>query len=211
MNTECTRKVRHPLLYAWKGSLFVVVLVALWLPALFGPAVPSAQAQEVIYHTVQPGESLTKIARQYGVTVSELVRRNNITNINVLRVGQRLIIPTSGGSAVIVPTRAVTPAPAPRPVITPAPASGRSVTNPPVVGPTATATPTPAIGGRSGGEATPTTRPTWQPLASYTVRSGDTLTSIALRFGVTVSALKIRNGLRSDTIYVGQRLLIPTD
>jgi LysM repeat protein len=43
----------------------------------------------------------------------------------------------------------------------------------------------------------------------YTVRSGDTLYRISLRFGVTVAALRAANGLQSDLIYVGQRLSIP--
>ena len=45
----------------------------------------------------------------------------------------------------------------------------------------------------------------------YTVRSGDTLFSIALRFGVTVSALAGANGItNTNLIFVGQRLTIPT-
>jgi LysM repeat protein len=43
----------------------------------------------------------------------------------------------------------------------------------------------------------------------YTVRSGDTLYRISLRFGVTVAALRVANDLQSDLIFVGQRLVIP--
>jgi len=44
----------------------------------------------------------------------------------------------------------------------------------------------------------------------YTVRSGDTLSAIATRHGVTLSDLMSANGLsRNATIYVGQTLLIP--
>jgi LysM repeat protein len=43
----------------------------------------------------------------------------------------------------------------------------------------------------------------------YTVRSGDTLTVIARRHGTTVSELRALNGLRNDTIRVGQTLLVP--
>ncbi len=43
----------------------------------------------------------------------------------------------------------------------------------------------------------------------YIVQAGDTLFSIALRYGVTVEAIKSANGLGSDFIYVGQRLVIP--
>jgi LysM repeat protein len=44
---------------------------------------------------------------------------------------------------------------------------------------------------------------------TYTVRWGDTLFSIAQRFGVTVDAIKQANGLTSDFITVGQELTIP--
>ena len=43
----------------------------------------------------------------------------------------------------------------------------------------------------------------------YTVRSGDTLYLIAQRFGVTVDALKQSNGLSSNYLSVGYRLVIP--
>lgn len=45
--------------------------------------------------------------------------------------------------------------------------------------------------------------------SSYTVKSGDSLSRIASRQGVTVSALKQANGLASDMIKVGQKLVIP--
>jgi LysM repeat protein len=45
----------------------------------------------------------------------------------------------------------------------------------------------------------------------HVVRRGDTLVKIALRYGVSVTALTRANNLRNaNVIYVGQRLLIPT-
>jgi LysM repeat protein len=44
----------------------------------------------------------------------------------------------------------------------------------------------------------------------YIVQWGDTLFSIANRFGTTVEALMAANGLTSPLIYVGQRLTIPS-
>lgn len=43
----------------------------------------------------------------------------------------------------------------------------------------------------------------------YTVKRGDTLSRIASRNNVSLSALRTRNGLKSDRILVGQRLVIP--
>ncbi len=44
-------------------------------------------------YTVQRGDTLGKIATQYGVSVADLARINNIQNVNVIKVGQQLIIP----------------------------------------------------------------------------------------------------------------------
>jgi peptidoglycan lytic transglycosylase len=44
---------------------------------------------------------------------------------------------------------------------------------------------------------------------TYTVRSGDTLSRIAQRFGVTVSALRAENNISGNLILVGQVLEIP--
>ena len=43
-------------------------------------------------HVVQPGETLSAIARRYGVTQAELMRLNQIPDPNVLVVGQALLI-----------------------------------------------------------------------------------------------------------------------
>lgn len=56
-------------------------------PEDFPTAVPTQN------HTVQPGETLTAIARQYGVSVQDIVSANNITNPDRVAVGTVLIIP----------------------------------------------------------------------------------------------------------------------
>jgi len=43
----------------------------------------------------------------------------------------------------------------------------------------------------------------------HTVASGDTLWSISRRYGVSVTALKQENGLKSDVIRLGANLKIP--
>ncbi len=45
----------------------------------------------------------------------------------------------------------------------------------------------------------------------YKVKKGDSLSEIAAKFNVTVSAIKKANGLRGSRIYVGQKLVIPTE
>jgi LysM repeat protein len=60
----------------------------------------------------------------------------------------------------------------------------------------------------------PIEQPVQRPLAVeryryYTVRAGDTLGKIAQKYGVSISALKRANGLRSDILQIGKRLKIP--
>jgi LysM repeat protein len=50
-------------------------------------------AGESVVHIVQPGESLGQIAVEYGVDPVALLQANNIANGNLIRVGQRLVIP----------------------------------------------------------------------------------------------------------------------
>ncbi|WP_375607680.1 MULTISPECIES: peptidoglycan DD-metalloendopeptidase family protein [unclassified Bartonella] len=45
---------------------------------------------------------------------------------------------------------------------------------------------------------------------SYIVQSGDTLLSIARQIGVSVEALKLANGINSNSIYIGQVLVVPS-
>jgi LysM repeat protein len=59
---------------------------------------------------VQTGDTLASIARKFGVTLSALQALNNITNANLIKVGQLLRIPvvTSTASAPVVAPRTYT-------------------------------------------------------------------------------------------------------
>lgn len=46
-------------------------------------------ANQATYHTVAKGETLYRIARQYGITVEDLKNWNNLTS-NLIKVGQKL-------------------------------------------------------------------------------------------------------------------------
>ncbi len=50
-------------------------------------------AEEPIYHTVNAGETLYRISRNYGVTIAQLKEWNNLTG-NLISIGQRLIVST---------------------------------------------------------------------------------------------------------------------
>lgn len=59
------------------------------------PSVTDSTPEDYTIHIVQSGETLSQIARQYGTTVEELQRLNNIENANLINVGQELQIPHS--------------------------------------------------------------------------------------------------------------------
>lgn len=68
----------------------------LWIPAAtVPPTFPPGQTCRTKY-TVKPGDTLTKIAACFGVTVWRLAWNNGITNYNKIYVGQRLCIPWAG-------------------------------------------------------------------------------------------------------------------
>jgi LysM repeat protein len=48
------------------------------------------KTQEAVYHKVRSGETLSSIARRYGVRVSTLTRLNGISSNSILKVGRRL-------------------------------------------------------------------------------------------------------------------------
>ncbi len=50
-------------------------------------------------HTIQPGETLSEIAQQYGVTLTELMVANGITDANSIYSGQELDIPQASAGA----------------------------------------------------------------------------------------------------------------
>lgn len=113
-----------------------------------GPAVRS--------HTIQRGETLSAISRQYNVSVQDIVNANNLVNPSAIFAGQTLNIPgaaSSGGATGYTPSQAAT---------------------------------------------------------TYTVQRGDSLFSIATRFGVSVAAITQANNISNPSlVHAGNTLTIP--
>ncbi|MEY3659518.1 MAG: hypothetical protein RLZZ169_343 [Pseudomonadota bacterium] len=63
----------------------------------------AAQVPDLTY-TVQKGDSLSRIAASYRISVAELVAINQLRNRNAIRVGQKLVLPQANGQ---VPTLVV--------------------------------------------------------------------------------------------------------
>jgi LysM repeat protein len=52
----------------------------------------SAIQTETKYHQVQPGETLYRIAKEYGMSVAELIRLNQINTDQAIKPGQKLMV-----------------------------------------------------------------------------------------------------------------------
>jgi LysM repeat protein len=61
-------------------------------PSVSASPKPTATAKPKTY-TVQSGDLLSKIAAKFGVTTTALMTANKITNANLIKVGQVLVIP----------------------------------------------------------------------------------------------------------------------
>lgn len=53
----------------------------------------SLNAEGKLVYTVQSGDNLTNIARKYGIDLNELIRVNNISNVNLIYPNSSLVLP----------------------------------------------------------------------------------------------------------------------
>ncbi|MFQ6014778.1 MAG: LysM peptidoglycan-binding domain-containing protein [Anaerolineae bacterium] len=174
------------------------------IPTPGAPAVSSGGSR---IHVVSRGQTLYSIARAYGTTISAIMQVNGLTNRNWIYSGQRLVIPTQGTAATSSGSPAVHIVARGQNLQSIANRYGTSVSaimranglrnaNLIYVGQRLT------IPGR-GREANSSPR-------VHVVRRGETLYQIAVRYGVSMTAIVQANGLRSaNRIYAGQRLTIP--
>lgn len=171
-------------------------------------------------HTVRAGESLSLIARRYGVTVDQIAAVNTLPDINSLQVGQVLVLPGTG--TVVTPPQAEAVAYTIRRgdslyrislifgITVDDLLAANDLASPNAIYPGLTLrVPAPAAP-TSADMAPPTTSAPQTGGRSYTVQIGDTLFEIAIQHQVTVDGLVAANGLsRADRIYAGQVLNIP--
>ncbi len=87
----------------WRKLLANIFLAGLAASLLLGALESGrAQAQTPSTYTVQPGDTLFVIANRFGVPLADLAAANGITDVNLIDVGQVLVIP-GGESAGGVP------------------------------------------------------------------------------------------------------------
>jgi LysM repeat protein len=157
------------------------------LTLFFTMVLGRAARSEAEVHVVQPGETLSQIAVQYGVATVELMTANGIGNPNFVVVGQRLEIPGE---------------PATTPLSLSATQDEAAVSNDKAFGEV-----TPANNDDTLLPYVPEAPPS--PQEYVYVAPGDTLSQIAQRYGLTSAELMALNGLTNQNILVvGQRIRI---
>ena len=81
------------------GIATLGLLVALGPALAFTEPVAGPRTPQRVYE-VKPGDTLTSLAKRYGVSVATLVKLNKLPNVSAqLKVGQRLVIPGSDAPA----------------------------------------------------------------------------------------------------------------
>lgn len=202
----------------------IAAVIAILAGAAF--AVPAAATDRVI--VVQPGDTLSGIALQHGLTVAQLLALNSIADPNRIYAGQRLRI-TGQPVATVAPVAAP---PAAAPVVhvvqrgehltgiarrygttIAAIVLANGIKNPSylrvgwkliipgVAVPSAPAGATVVVAAAPPAAAAPTV---------HVVTSGQTLTAIAKQYGTTIGAIVNANGIRKPSyLRVGQKLTIP--
>ena len=161
--------------------------------------IPSQPGNAIVY-TVKSGDTLYKIANQFGITVNDIISANNLTT-TTLQIGQVLTIPT--GTTTTPPTE--------ENYISYTVKSGDSLWK------IANQYNTTVDAIKSLNNLTSNNLsigqvlkiPTTESYINYYVKSGDSLWKIANTYGTTVDRIKQLNGLTSNNLSIGQLLIIP--
>jgi LysM repeat protein len=163
-------------------------------------------------YVVKAGDTLSAVAAKFGITLQSLAAANpQISNMNQIMPGQVLTLPSSAGGSTGGMDLTTTPqAGGGGPTFTPVPAVNGGAT--PTVIPNAgseispTSEPTPSNGAAS------TSIPNTGSGTFYTVKAGDSLGSIAVRFNTTLQAILNANPTitNKNTIVVGQVVFVPS-
>ena len=139
----------------------------------------TSSEDKLVYHRIKSGDTLGKIARIYGTTVNELCRLNGIKPTSVLRIGQSLRCSTAGGSYS-------------KPTVTADAVAAKAVVKEQNK---TTTTPKVAAASKTTTAAANSDNPIY-----HRIKSGDTLSGIAQKYGTTVSKLCELNGITKTTV-----------
>ncbi|MCB9067540.1 MAG: LysM peptidoglycan-binding domain-containing protein [Calditrichia bacterium] len=146
---------------------------------------PKSQKMDWVQHRIRSGETLSTIARRYGVSITEVKHFNKLSG-NLIRAGRTLMIPIPAGKNSPKAVASNTPKSTARKSTAPRSTSASLNSSAKVVA---------DVPGHYK--------------QVYTIRSGDNLWEVAKKFGVSVNELREWNGLNySRIIRPGQKLNI---
>ena len=163
---------------------------------------------EYVVYTVKSGDTLYKIANQYGVSVNDIIEFNQLPS-TVLSVNQQLLIPTTPNTGNNI-TYTVKAGDSLWKI-----ANQYGITVDELIQANNLTNTVLQIGdvliipGTVEEPEEPSTPPS-SNVIEYVVQSGDSLYSIAKRYGITASELQSYNNLPSTLLSIGQVLKIPT-
>lgn len=144
-----------------------------------------------VTHKVTAGQTLADIAAMYDVSAADIRSWNHLRR-NAVRPGQSLRIETRVTG----------------PVMASAPAAATRATSAATTASTRTAAPAKTTKTTKTTTAKKKTTPA-KPVV-HTIRSGESLSSISKKYGVTVDQLRKANGMKGDNLRAGAKLTIPT-
>ena len=147
----------------------------------------TASNNEVIYHRIKSGDTLEKIARQYGTSINMLCQLNGLKRNSILRIGRAIRC-----NAGVEPTKQVASSKGERSKSSVKSAVAKDSKKIVVH---ASASASASLGKNVQGEKGLQDTPVY-----HRIKSGDTLGAIARRYGTTVSKLCELNGIRKTTV-----------
>ena len=178
------------------------------------------------YYTVQSGDTLSGIAVEYNTTTATLTSLNNLSNPNLIYVGQRLLV-KSASTSTATSTASATSTSSTTSATTytvksgdtlSSIASSHNTTTAALTSLNSLANPNLIYVGQvlklantttASTSSTSSAASTSSSAMTYTVKSGDTLSSIASSYNTTTSTLTSLNNLSNpNLIYVGQVLKV---
>ena len=170
-------------------------------------AVAAPSRAESVY-VVKSGDTLSEIALKHGVKTAAILEANELKDANKIAVGQKLKIPGAVKSTATVAPKATTPKlTAPKAgekaaEVKAADAPANVEAPPAKVEADAAATEKPV-------EVAPVPVPVATAGKTHTVKAGEDVYTVAVRWGVSPSDLKAANKLSGPDLQEGQVLVIP--
>ncbi|HSJ34230.1 MAG TPA: LysM peptidoglycan-binding domain-containing M23 family metallopeptidase [Acidimicrobiia bacterium] len=155
-------------------------------------------------YEVRPGDTLTAIAANHGVTVKAILEANDIVNPDLIRAGQSIVIPGKDGEPpkvhVVAAGETLAEIAARYGSNAAAVAATNELSNPNLI----------RIGQKlkiPGASGSTSAGGGGDSATFHVVRAGETLAGIASRYGVSVEKLAEANGITDPSrIYIGTRL-----